>query len=235
MKLLLIEDEERIAHFLLRGLREEGHLLVWERDGLAGYDAALGQSFDAIILDLMLPGMNGREICQKLREAGVRSKILMLTAMATTADLVKGFGLGADDYLTKPFAFDELTARLQALARRGEMAPPRQPRALQAGDLHFDTEALIVTLNGTQLLMTSLEYALLEFLMQEKGKVLSRSRILQHVWGASEDPLTNVVDVYIKRLRRHFAPLGAADRIVTIRGRGYRLHDPAPNPNAPEA
>lgn len=226
MNLLLIEDEERIAHFLLRGLRDEGHLLVWERDGLAGYHAALAQSYDAIILDLMLPGMNGREICQKLRASGVRSKILMLTAMASTADLVKGFALGADDYLTKPFAFDELTARLQALARRGEIAPSQPARVLQLGDLHFDTQALIVTLKGTALVMTSLEYALLAFLMQEKGKVLSRARILQQVWGTSEDPLTNVVDVYIKRLRQHFAPFGAADRIVTIRGRGYRLLDP---------
>ena len=226
MNLLLIEDDDRIARFLLRGLKEDGHSLTWHRDGEAGFEAALSQSFDAIILDLMLPKMDGRAICEKLRAAGVTSKILMLTALASTADLVKGFALGADDYLTKPFAFDELTARLQALSRRATPAPLRQTPILQAGDLQFDTASLIVTLAGTPLEMTSLEYALLEFLMLEQGKVVSRSRILQHVWGTTEDPLTNVVDVYIRRLRAHFATLGAADRIVTLRGRGYRLQTP---------
>ena len=223
MKVLLIEDEERIAHFLVRGLTEEGHLMSWERDGLAGYHAALAQPYDAIILDLMLPGMDGREVCQKLRAAGATAKILMLTALETTADLVKGLGMGADDYLTKPFAFDELNARLLALGRR--LDKPIAASTLQSGGLIFDCDALVATLNGVRLDLTSLEYALLEFLMKEKGKVVSRSRILQNVWGAVEDPLTNVVDVYIRRLRAHLAPLGASDIIVTIRGRGYRLQD----------
>lgn len=227
MKLLLIEDEERIAHFLLRGLTEEGHLLTWERDGPSGYQAALRQEHDVIILDLMLPGMDGRDICQKLRATGIATKVLMLTALETTADLVKGLGMGADDYLAKPFAFDELTARLQVLGRRGAGLPPLNTAILRVGNLEFDTQALVVTLDGVKLNLTSLEYALLEFLMKEKGKVVTRARILQNVWGVAEDPLTNVVDVYIRRLRTHLVPFGASQMIQTIRGRGYRLQEPA--------
>ena len=115
MKLLLIEDEERIAHFVLRGLMAEGHQVSWEHNGRAGFERALGEAFDVIILDLMLPGMEGRDVCRELRDAGINTKILMLTAMETTADLVKGFGAGADDYMKKPFAFGELNARLLAL------------------------------------------------------------------------------------------------------------------------
>lgn len=223
MKILLIEDEERIAHFLVRGLMEEGHLMSWERDGLDGYHAALAQSFDVIILDLMLPSMDGREVCRQLRADGVSTKILMLTALETTADLVKGLGMGADDYLTKPFALEELNARLLALGRRLDVATATN--VLKSGGLLFDRDSLVATLNGTRLDLTSLEYALLDFLMKEKGKVVSRSRILQNVWGTTEDPLTNVVDVYIRRLRAHLAPLGGAEMIVTIRGRGYRFQD----------
>lgn len=223
MKILLIEDEGRIAHFVVRGLMEEGHLMSWENDGLKGYQAALDQPYDAIILDLMLPGMDGRDVCQKLRAAGCTTKILMLTALETTSDLVKGLGMGADDYLTKPFSFDELNARLQALGRRSDAA--NTTNTLQSGGLVFDRDALVVTLNGAMLDLTSLEYALLDFLMREKGKVVSRSRILQNVWGTTENPLTNVVDVYIRRLRTHLAPFGASEMIVTIRGRGYRLQD----------
>ena len=223
MKMLLIEDEERIARFVLRGLMEEGHQISWESDGRAGFERAMGESFDVIILDLMLPGMDGREICQKLRSAGVTTNILMLTALETTADLVKGFRMGANDYITKPFAFEELNARLLALGRRVDHGSPSN--VLQSGGLRFDCETLVVTMNGVQLELTSLEYALLELLMREKGKVISRARILQNVWGTAEDPLTNVVDVYIRRLRAHLATCGASEMIVTIRGRGYRLLD----------
>lgn len=223
MKILLIEDDPRIAHFLVRGLKEEGHLMTWETDGLAGYQAAQKFDFDVIILDLMLPNMDGREICQNLRAKGVATKILMLTALETTADLVTGLGLGADDYLTKPFAFEELSARLSVLGRRTPAIPP--DAVLRSGGLRFDPATLVATIHGVRLNMTSLEYALLEFLLQEKDKVVSRSRILQNVWGVTEDPLTNVVDVYIRRLRAHLAPFDAAKMVVTIRGRGYCLRD----------
>lgn len=223
MKILLIEDDERIAQFLLRGLKAEGHHLTWTRDGLSGYDTARAQLHDVIILDLMLPDLDGRDVCRKLRAEGVSTMILMLTALETTADLVKGLRMGADDYLTKPFAFDELTARLDVLERRAPDTLEANAIVLKAGALHFDSAALIATYQGVKIDLTSLEYALLEFLMLEQGKVVSRSRILQKVWGVTEDPLTNVVDVYIRRLRAKLTPQGASEMIVTIRGRGYRL------------
>ncbi|MFK7752409.1 MAG: response regulator transcription factor [Sedimentitalea sp.] len=225
MKILLIEDDARIATFLVRGLGDENHDLTWTRDGLEGLDIALKQSHDVIILDLMLPGLDGRALCQNLRAQGITTKILMLTALETTADLVKGLRMGADDYLTKPFAFDELTARLEVLGRHPPAPPDPQQNVLSTGALHFDTDALVVTYAGNRIDLTSLEYALLEFLMTEQGKVISRARILKNVWGTSEDPLTNVVDVYIRRLRAKLANSGATGRITTIRGRGYRLEN----------
>lgn len=224
MNILLIEDDERIAHFLIRGLSAEGHTLQWVSDGDEGYKEALIRSYDAIILDLMLPGMDGREICQNLRVEGIRTKILMLTALETTSDVVKGLRVGADDYLTKPFAFDELTARLEVFARNDPASRYTQDRVLRAGELRYDTESLTVTFHDKQVELTSLEYALLEFLMAQQGKVISRARILQNVWGTHEDPLTNVVDVYIRRLRTKLTEHGALGIITTIRGRGYRLN-----------
>lgn len=222
MKILVVEDDEQISSFLVRGLSDEGHLLQLATDGPAGFEAARSGQFDIIILDLMLPGMDGREVCRALRMEGLSTKILMLTALETTQDIVRGLRLGADDYLTKPFAFDELVARLEVLDRR-QGADPVPTRILHAGPLSFDTAALTVTCEGAPIEMTSLEFALLEFLMNEQGKVVSRARILQNVWGAHEDPLTNVVEVYIRRLRIKLADHGAPDLIKTIRGRGYRL------------
>ncbi|WP_095590621.1 response regulator transcription factor [Actibacterium ureilyticum] len=225
MKILVIEDDNRIAEFLIRGLRAEGHVLQLATDGDAGFHAARTDDHDAIILDLMLPGMDGREICQNLRVAGIRTKILMLTALEATEDVVRGLRMGADDYLTKPFAFDELVARLEVFGRAlqtgGDAVGAAQ--VLSAGDLRFDTESLTVTYAGARIELTSLEYALLEFLMSESGRVVSRARILQNVWGAHQDPLTNIVDVYVGRLRAKLAAQGGTDIIKTIRGRGYRL------------
>lgn len=231
MKILVVEDDEQIARFLVRGLAAEGYHLQLASDGETGFEMASAGDFDAIILDLMLPGMDGREICRALRMQGATTPILMLTALETTQDIVHGLRLGADDYLTKPFAFDELVARLEVLHRRkGTGGVP--PKVLRAGPLTFDTAALTVTCNGILLGMTSLEYALLEFLMTEQGKVVSRARILQNVWGAHEDPFTNVVDVYIRRLRVKLAEHGAEDLIQTIRGRGYRLSPPGAGKDA---
>lgn len=227
MNILIIEDDDRIAQFLTRGLRAEGHVLHLAQSGDAGLAEARCGSYDAIILDLMLPGMDGREVCQSLRGDGIKTKILMLTALETTGDVVRGLRMGADDYLTKPFSFDELVARLEVFARSLHPDQPWQNTVLTVGDLSFDTDALQVTYAGAPVDMTSLEYALLEFLMTESGKVVSRARILQNVWGAHEDPLTNVVDVYIRKLRAKLAPMGAKDLITTVRGRGYRLSAPA--------
>jgi len=177
MNLLLIEDDDRIAEFLIRGLKAEGHHIARSENGLEGYAKARNQLWDAIILDLMLPGMDGREICRQLRMEKVFTKILMLTALETTQDVVQGLRMGADDYLTKPFAFDELLARLEVFARNQQYHHPSPNPVMVAGALAFDTEGLSATFHGERLDLTSLEYALLEFLMVERGKVVSRARI----------------------------------------------------------
>ncbi|EDQ34662.1 Response regulator [Hoeflea phototrophica DFL-43] len=222
MKLLVVEDDERIWQFLFRGLSAEGYSLTWEANGRAGLETARREQFDAIILDLMLPGMDGREICRRLRAEGVSTKILMLTALETTADLVKGLRMGADDYLSKPFAFDELTARLEVLTR-GLPATRQPPHILSAGLLQLDTAAVQSEFDGVPVALTSLEHGLLELLMEERGKVVTRARILKRVWGTDQDPLTNVIDVYVRRLRSKLKSAGAPDMITTVRGRGYRL------------
>ena len=224
MNLLLIEDDTRIVEFLSRGLRAEGHTVEIEGDGQSGLDKARQGSWDAIILDLMLPILDGREVCRSLRIDKNPTPILMLTAMDSTEDIVRGLRLGADDYMTKPFAFDELLARIEGLKRReGRDHAKGSKSMLNADDLSFDRDALIVERGGTVIELTSLEYALLEFLMVEVGKVVSRARILQNVWGVSEDPLTNVVDVYIRRLRSKIDDGFSTRLINTVRGRGYRF------------
>ncbi|MEM0943360.1 MAG: response regulator transcription factor, partial [Pseudomonadota bacterium] len=189
MNLLLIEDDTRIVDFLARGLRAEEHDVAVETDGEAGLTAARRGPWDVIMLDIMLPKLDGREVCRTLRMERNATPILMLTALDTTEDVVRGLRLGADDYMTKPFAFDELLARLETLSRRSAVsAEQQQENFLQVGDLTFDREALIVKRGDRVIDLTSLEYALLEFMMAEKGKVVSRARILQNVWGANEDP-----------------------------------------------
>lgn len=230
MNFLIIEDDERIASFLDRGLRAEGHKVELAADGTTGHAKASAGTYDVIILDLMLPGMHGLALCQSLRAQGLRTPVLMLTALDGTEQIVTGLRMGADDYLTKPFAFDELMARLEALARRGTGAPASADRMLRVADLVFDRDALIVQRAGQTIELTSLEYALLEFLMVEQGKLVSRSRILQNVWGTSTDPLTNIVDVYVRRLRVKLDDGFEPQLIRTIRGRGYRLGLPNGQP-----
>lgn len=223
MKLLIIEDDDRIVEFLVKGLVAEGFAVQVARDGAEGLDMASKGDWDAIVLDLMLPILDGREICQTLRKAKIQTPILMLTALETTEDVVRGLRMGANDYMTKPFAFDELVARLEVLAPNSGFDSPDDTNVLEIGDVRFDRDALEVTKDGQLIDFTSLEYALLEFLMVEAGKVVSRVRILQNVWGSHEDPLTNVVDVYIRRLRTKLDGDDDESRIKTIRGRGYRF------------
>ena len=224
MKVLVVEDDDRIVEFLRPGLSAEGFQVDVVQDGEAGLDAGRDGGFDVIILDLMLPKLDGREVCRRLRANKVKTPILMLTALDTTDDIVRGLRFGADDYLTKPFAFDELVARVEALSRRGASGEVAL-RTLEIADLTFDREALVVERAGHRIELTSLEYALLEFLMVEAGKVVSRARILDNVWGTSKDPLTNVVDVYIRRLREKIDQDFDPPLIKTIRGRGYRLSE----------
>ena len=225
MRLLLVEDDERIVEFLRRGLHAKGYSVDVVNSGPDGLEYGQSDQYQVILLDLMLPGMHGREVCQNLRMEGVRTPILMLTAMDALEDVVEGLRLGADDYMTKPFSFVELLARLEALARRGGDYHVK-PRRLVMGDLTFDRESLEVWRGETPIQLTSKELALLELLMSAAGKVVSRAQILENVWGASSDPLTNVVDVYIRRLRAKIDTEGAGSSITTIRGRGYRMVAP---------
>jgi DNA-binding response OmpR family regulator len=231
MNILLIEDDPRIADFLLRGLRAEGHQVQRAANGLDGLNLAQdaaretrpGDPPTVLVLDLMLPGMNGMEICQTLRAAGVALPILMLTALSGLEDRVAGLRMGADDYLCKPFEFEELLARLEALARRTRPLQQGRAQRLQVADLVLDRESMKATRADLPLNLTARELALLELLMSAPGRLFSRERILASVWGHSEDPLTNVVDVYIRRLRSKIDEGHATALIHTVRGLGYRL------------
>lgn len=237
MNILIVEDDERIAGFLLRGLRAEGHRVQHAADGHAGLalaqDAARaateGDEATLLVLDVMLPGLSGLDICQTLRATGVPLPILMLTAQGALEDRVAGLRLGADDYLCKPFEFEELLARLEALARRGRQTQARSPR-LVVGDLELDRERMQALRGGRALALTAKELALLELLMAAPGRLFSRERILANVWGASEDPLTNIVDVYIRRLRAKIDAGDAPPLIHTVRGLGYRMEAAAAAP-----
>lgn len=231
MNILVIEDDARIADFLGRGLRAEGHrveLAATGTDGLAAArQAARAAATDGqptvLVLDLMLPGMGGLEICQTLRAEGVALPILMLSALGAVEDRVAGLRLGADDYLAKPFDFEELLARLESLARRGRELSRQAPNRLVVADLVFDRERMQASRGARVLALTAKELALLELMMSAPGRLFSRERILANVWGASEDPLTNVVDVYIRRLRSKIDEDGVPPLIHTVRGLGYRL------------
>ncbi|EHR70862.1 response regulator with CheY-like receiver domain and winged-helix DNA-binding domain [Burkholderiales bacterium JOSHI_001] len=233
MNVLVVEDDARIADFLDRGLRAEGHRVLVARNGPDGLalarDAARAAQADdtptVLLLDVMLPGMSGLEVCQTLRAAQVHLPILMLTALGTLEDRVSGLRLGADDYLVKPFEFEELLARIDALARRGHRQASPTRELLVVADLELDTRTMRASRAGRPLSLTARELALLELLMSSPGRLFSRERILANVWGTSEDPLTNVVDVYIRRLRSKVDDGFPRPLIHTQRGLGYRLED----------
>ncbi len=214
-----------MAALLKRGLEEEGYAVDLAADGDEGLFHACENDYDLILLDAMLPGMNGYDVCRQLRERRRWAPVLMLTARDGIADRVAGLDAGADDYLTKPFAFAELTARLRALLRRGsaERAP-----VLTVGDLTLDPAAHAVYRGETPIDLTAKEFALLELLMRHPGEVLSRTRILEHVWDFAYDPSSNVVDQYIAYLRRKIDRPFAREDVETVRGAGYRLRASAP-------
>jgi DNA-binding response OmpR family regulator len=233
MKVIVAEDDARIAAFLERGLRAEGYHVQTASSGpealAAAQDAWCGghEAEDALLLlDLMLPGMNGLEVCQSLRATGVGLPILMLTALGSLEDRVAGLRTGADDYLVKPFEFEELLARIEALARRGRGLKPVRAAQLVVDDLVFDRSQMRAMRGGQTLQMTARELALLELLMSAPGRLFSRERILATVWGTHEDPLTNVVDVFIRRLRAKIDEGHPRPLIQTVRGMGYRLEPP---------
>ncbi len=223
MNLLLVEDEARVADFIQRGLRAEGYAVTVARDGEAAVGLLDGHAFDVVVLDLMLPGISGQAVCQRMRAANDTTPVLMLTALDAVDDRVAGLRLGADDYLVKPFDFDELVARLEALGRRGARANVGDDRqeVLMVGQLRFDARSLQVTCGGQPIELSAKERDILKLLMTDAGRVFSRERILNAIWSVSEDPLTNIVDVYIGRLRKKLGACG--EGIKTVRGAGYRL------------
>ncbi|QSA98791.1 response regulator transcription factor [Methylococcus sp. EFPC2] len=221
--ILLVEDDERIVEFLRRGLAAEGYRVEVARTGREAIGLATGGDFQLVVLDLMLPDMNGRQICEHLRSERVDTPILMLTAMDTVQDKVAGLRAGADDYLTKPFAFEELLARIEVLLRRRGGEVPTVTTTLQVGDLILSRETHEVRRGERPIELTPKEFALLECFMSAPGKVLSRTRILEQVWGYSADPLTNVVDVYVRQLRRKIDDDHELKLFKTVRGYGYKL------------
>lgn len=222
MRVLLVEDDQRIANFVAKGLRENTYAVDVATDGAAALYQSAINAYDAIVLDVMLPVKDGFAVCRELRESGVKTPVLMLTARDAVEDKVVGLDAGADDYLTKPFAFDELLARLRALLRRG--ADVRLPRIVVA-DLEIDTAGQRVWRAGREISLTSKEYALLEYLAREKGKIVGRAEIAEHVWDDSFDVFSNLIDVYVRRLRAKMDEGFAAPLIHTRRGSGYVLDD----------
>ena len=231
MRILLVEDEPHAAHMLAKGLREAAYAVDVVGDGeRALYEAGL-TNYDAIILDVMLPVRDGLSVCRELRRGGSAVPILMLTARDAVEARIAGLDLGADDYVTKPFDFRELLARLRAAIRRGSR--PLTPSVLTIGPLHVDTRARRAFRNGQQVLLTTREYALLEYLALHAGAVVGREAIAEHVWDSNYNALSNVIDVFIQRLRRRIDLPGQPSLIETRRGEGYMLAAPASQASKP--
>ena len=225
MRILLVEDEEKVARFVERGLVAERFAVDVAVDGISGLELADTYNYDLMILDLMLPRMEGGEVLRRVRLSNRNIPILVLTARDALADKVQHFEAGADDYLTKPFAFAELLVRVKALLRRG---PVTRSSVLRVGDLELDRLSQQVKKAGKRIELTSKEYALLEYLMAHAGQVLSRTMIIEHVWDQSFDGVTNIVDVYVRHLRNKVDDLSERKLIKTVRGVGYAITDGEP-------
>ena len=220
MRLLVVEDTARMASLLRRGLARDGHAVDVVADGLEALVRAGATEYDAIVLDVMLPGIDGFEVCHRLRQHGIWSPVLLLTARDAVDDRVRGLDTGADDYLTKPFSFAELLARLRALARRG---PIERPPILEAGGLRMDPATREVWRGDIPISLSPKEFALLEAFMRHPGQVLSRFDLLEHAWDFNYENRSNVIDVYVNYLREKIDRPFDTDTIETVRGAGYRL------------
>jgi DNA-binding response OmpR family regulator len=220
MKLLIVEDEARMADLLRKGLTEEGHIVSCASDGAEGLALAKSYEFDVIILDVMMPKLNGYELARRLRGEKVRTPILMLTARDSVPDIVKGLDLGADDYMTKPFSFEELVARLRAVQRRALAAPDSH---LRVADLVLDPASREVVRGEERVLLTRTEYSLLERLMYRAGKVVSRRSLIESVWGFDRDIEENTLDAFMRLLRNKVDLPGRPRLIHTVRGVGYTI------------
>ncbi len=223
MRILLVEDDTDLAQFIRKGLKEEHYAVDAATDGEEGLDLASNNTYDLLILDITLPKLDGLTLCRRIRAKGNMTPVLLLTARNTVEDKVSGFDTGADQFLPKPFAFVELLAQIRALLRRGST---QQIVQLQAADLRLDPASHRVWRAGQEIALTNKEYALLEFLLRNKNRVLTRTAIIEHVWDISYDPMTNIVDAHIRALRakidRDFSP----PLIATVRGAGYMLEEP---------
>lgn len=222
MRLLLIEDESKVAEFVARGLRAERYAVDVAQDGLLGWDMASASNYDLLVLDLMLPGLNGMDFLKRFRRQNSKVPLLVLTARDATMQKVEAFEAGADDYLTKPFAFAELLVRVKALLRRGV---GDRSSVLRVGELEIDRLSQHVKRGGKKIELTSKEYSLLEYLASNADRVLSRTMIIEHVWDESFEGLTNIVDVYVRHLRSKVDDEHEEKLIHTVRGVGYSLSD----------
>ena len=222
MRILLVEDDTAIARSLKEGLEDESYAVDVANDGSEGYRTAAADDYDVIILDIMLPGMNGYEVCRALRNDGNKTPILMLTARDAERDIVEGLDTGADDYLAKPFSFDVLFARIRALLRRPN---EKLEEILQVGDLKLDPSSKKVTRASQEISLTAKEYGVLEYLMRNKGKVLSKEQIISHVWDFDADVLLNNVELFIMFLRRKIDKPFKSKLIHTVSGFGYKLEE----------
>ena len=225
MRILVVEDERRMADLLSSGLSEEGHNVTIAREGREGLSVAEAYPFDLIILDVMLPGLDGFSVARRLREQRNQTPILMLTARDATQDIIKGLDFGADDYLTKPFSFDVLLARVRAVARRG---PIPHPVFLQFADLSMDLSAREVRRGARQIALTRTEFAILELLLRNAGRVVSRDNLIESVWGADAEIESNTLDAFVRLLRAKLEAPGEPKLIQTVRGVGYSLRTETP-------
>ncbi len=223
MRVLLVEDEKKMASFIERGLKEEGYAVDVMHDGEQGWECVVVNEYDVLIFDVMLPKINGFDLCAKVRQSGKRMPILMLTAKDSVEDKIKGLDEGADDYLTKPFAFDELLARLRALLRRPREL--REESQLSGSGIVMDLLTRKVKDEKGEISLSQKEFSLLEFLMRHKGEVVTRTQIAEHVWDLHFDPMSNTIDVYINFLRKKIDTVPGKSRIETVRGSGYRFVD----------
>ena len=222
MRILVVEDERKVASFIRQGLAEEGHAVEVCHDGAAGLDLVVdGPPFDLVVLDLMLPRLDGFALLRAARDRAVDTPVLVLTARDSVADRVRGLDLGADDYLTKPFSFDEFLARVRALLRR--RGGPREP-VLRLADLVLDTATREVARAGRPITLTTREYALLEYFLRNRGRVLTRPMLAEHVWGVDFDVESNIIDVYVGYLRRKIEAPGQRPLLRTVRGAGYVMN-----------
>ena len=219
-RLLLVEDDPHVASFVRQGLSEEGYLVDWAATGGEGQRRALSEAFDAVLLDVRLPDASGVEVCREIRRHDAALPVLMLTALDAVEDRVAGLKAGADDYLPKPFAFDELLARVEALLRRAHVEPPG--RAHEDGPLRLDPATRTCTVGGEPLALTATEFDLLAYFLARRGQALSRDAIHHAVWGHDFDRGTNLIDVYVGYLRRKLGDAGCASSIEAVRGVGYR-------------